>query len=106
MTMAAYVLHAGSVVHCAHGGLCSIQGSARVRVMGMPVARASESSIVSACPLPMGVPGPCLQVRWGGGSQRVMVEGMPAVLSTTAGVAGPTDMPVLVVHTQGRVRAL
>jgi len=106
------LVHVGATVLCAHGApVQTVPGSPRVLASGMPVATMADQFLVTGCPfvLPGGAPSPCLRVQWLAPAVRVLVNGMPPILNTSAGLClNPAQVPQgppLVVTTQPRAVA-
>jgi len=56
-------------------------------VSGQPVATLADLYTVAGCSLNvLGVPQPCVTVRWVTSAGRVRVNGSPALLSTSTGI--------------------
>jgi len=88
--------HVGATAICPHGGsITTISANTRVLVGGMPVATLADTSLVAGCAFVVGtVPQPCLRVQWITPAARVLVNGQPALLQTSAGLClGPTQAP-------------
>jgi hypothetical protein len=103
------LLHVGAVVTCPHAGPASIVSSnARVLVSAQPVATLTDMTLVAGCAfsLPSG-PHPCVRVQWLVPAARVLVNGQPALLQTSTGLAQAADQapqgPPLVSAVQPRV---
>jgi hypothetical protein len=75
----------------------------------MPLATAADTFLVAGCAfqLPPPTPSPCLTVQWLTPAVRVMVNGTPALLQTSAGLCqNPSQVPQgppIVAATQVRV---
>ena len=105
--MTGYLLTAGSVVLCAHGGIAQAATSdARVRIAGAPALTPATRSVVGGCPLPPQAGGPCVTAQWLSGTTRVTSGGLPLLLADGTSVCAPTGAPLLVVSTQSRVRGM
>jgi hypothetical protein len=97
---------------CPHGAPVNpITTNARVLVSGQPVVTLADQYLVAGCPftLPGPKPSPCLRVQWIVVALRVLVNGQPPVLQTSAGLClspeqAPQGPPTIVV-TQPRVIA-
>ena len=101
----------GAVAICPHGGqLQLISSNARVLAMGMPVATMVDTFLVAGCAFNLsGAPHPCVRVQWLVPAMRVLVNGAPPILQTSAGLAFAPDQapqgPPTVITTQPRVVA-
>ncbi len=105
--MPGYLLTAGSVVCCAHGGIAqAVASDARVRIAGLPAVTLATHYAVSGCALPPLAGGPCVAAQWLSGAARVMARGLPLLLAGGASVCKPTGAPLNVVSTQARVRGV
>jgi hypothetical protein len=107
--MPGFLFHVGATAMCPHGGpVETIPTSPRVLVSGQPVAAMGDTYLVAGCVFNIsGVPHPCVMVQWLAPATRVLVDGQPAILQTSAGLCLAADMspqgPPLVVQTQVRV---
>jgi len=102
------LFHVGAMAICPHGGQVTIISSnARVLVSGMPVATLGDQYLVAGCAFTIPPPQPCIRIQWLVPAVRVMVNGQPAILQTSVGLAlGPTQAPQgapIVISTQPRV---
>lgn len=104
-----FLLHLGATVLCPHGGQAlPTNSSARVFLGGQPAVNLTHSYTIAGCPFVTGSnPSPCAQIQWTGPATRVRIEGAPAILSTSSGIAigpsGPQGSPQ-VVRQQTRAR--
>ena len=105
--MPGFVVHAGAVVTCMHGGQAQPTApTPRVLVSGMPVSTLATPYVVAGCPfVPLAGNGPCVSGQWVVGSTRVLVGGAPLVVQSSQAVCVPTGTGLLVVSTQTRVLA-
>lgn len=77
---------------CPHGAsVTTVSSNTRVMVSGLPVATLADTSTIAGCPfqIPVGAgtkPQPCVRVQWLVPATRVMVNGQPALLQTSAGL--------------------
>lgn len=105
------VYHAGAVAMCPHAGqVTTVPSAPRVLVSGMPVATMADTSLIAGCPFVLGPsPHPCIRVQWLVPAVRVLVNGQPALLQTSAGLCLAPDQapqgPPTIVSTQVRVVA-
>jgi hypothetical protein len=104
------LIQLGATIMCPHGGqVTDVPTNARVLASGMPVATAADTFLVAGCAfqLPPPTPSPCLTVQWLTPAVRVMVNGTPALLQTSAGLCqNPAQVPQgppIVAATQVRV---
>ena len=110
--MPAPIFHVGASAMCPHGvPVNTVPGSARVLVSGMPVATMADQYLIFRCPFTVSsVPSPCVRVQGLAPATRVLVDGMPPILSTSAGLClNPAQVPQgppSVVTTQPRVVAI
>jgi uncharacterized Zn-binding protein involved in type VI secretion len=87
------LLHVGATVLCSHGGPAQfVSSNARVLVGGLPVATMADQTLVAGCAfsIPAG-PHPCVRVQWLTPAARVVVNGAPALLQTSAGLCLAAD---------------
>jgi len=103
--MAAFVLDAGAVIACPHGGKVTVVPRAtRVRLGGRPPLLADDLATVAGC----GASSPCAKVQWTGAAAKVRVEGSAPLLSTSRGIcmgAGGPQGDAVVTGFQTRVKA-
>lgn len=97
-------VHLGATVRCSHAGpAVPVTVNPRVLVSGAPVATLASPYGVVGCSL-TGTPAPpCVTAQWLTGATRVLVGGIPVLLSLGQSVCAPTGTPLLVVATQTRV---
>jgi uncharacterized Zn-binding protein involved in type VI secretion len=100
----------GASAMCPHGGQVSIASSnTRVLLGGQPATTVADQFPIAGCPftIPSGPPHPCVAVRWVVPATRVLINGQPAVLQTSAGLCQAADQvpqgPPTVIATQLRV---
>jgi uncharacterized Zn-binding protein involved in type VI secretion len=104
--------HVGGTALCPHGGQVTVvPTNTRVLVSGQPVAIMSDTFTVAACVFQIsGAPHPCVLVKFIAPATRVMVNGAPAILQTSAGLAQAADQapqgPPSIVVTQVRVQGM
>src|ERR1044072_1138177 len=96
---------------CPHAGqVTTVPSSPRVLVSGMPAATMADTSLIAGCPFVIGpAPHPCVRVQWLVPAVRVLINGQPVLLQTSAGLClaadqAPQGSP-LIVSTQVRVVA-
>jgi hypothetical protein len=106
------LVHVGATVLCTHGiPVQIVPGSPRVLVSGMPVATMVDQYLVAGCPftLPGPKPSPCIKVQWLVPAVRVLVNGAPPIINTSAGLClSPEQVPQgppVIATTQPRVIA-
>jgi uncharacterized Zn-binding protein involved in type VI secretion len=104
------LFHVGAVATCPHAGgqVTTISSNTRVLVSGMPVATIADQYLIAGCPLSANSPPtPCVTVQWLVPAARVLVNGQPAILQTSVGLALSAQQvpagPPVVVTTQPRV---
>jgi hypothetical protein len=87
------LLHVGATVLCTHGGPASfVSSNARVLVGGLPVATVADQTLVAGCAFVVGgSPHPCVRVQWLTPAVRVLVNGAPPLLQTSAGLCLAAD---------------
>jgi uncharacterized Zn-binding protein involved in type VI secretion len=113
--MPGLLLNVGAAVSCPHGAPAQIvSANARVLVSGMPVATIADTTTIAGCPfqIPVGAgtkPQPCVRVQWLVPAARVLINGQPALLNTSAGLCQSAEQipqgPPIVAATQPRVVA-
>jgi hypothetical protein len=102
--MPGYLLHAGAIVLCAHGGSAQpAVSNPRVLVSGQPTVTLAAPYVVAGCALPPAANGPCVTARWVTGAARVMSNGQPLLLLDSRAVCAPSGAPLVVITTQRRV---
>ena len=106
------IYHVGAAAICPHGGQVTvISSNARVLVSGMPAATLGDQYVVAGCAftIPPGKPQPCIKVQWLVPAVRVLINGQPAILQTSTGLALSAEQipqgPPTIVSTQPRVVA-
>ncbi len=111
--MPGFLFHLGAAATCPHGGMVNvITSNVRVLVSGQPVATLADQCTVAGCvfTVPPGKPQPCLKVQWLAPAVRVLVNGQPAILNTSAALClspeqAPQGPPIVSV-TQPRVSGI
>lgn len=107
--MAGFVVTAGTMVLCAHGGQAKATvPNPRVKVMGQPVTTQLPPYVVAGCvnPPPPANVGPCVTASWVMGAFRVKVMGQPVLLTDSQAICMPTGTPLTIIPTQTRVRGM
>lgn len=102
-----FLLTAGSVLMCAHGGHATPTVlSPRVLVGGQP-ALAQAPLVVAGCanPSPPAGTGPCVTAQFLIGSARVRSMGLSLLVASGPSICVPTGTPLTVAAVQPRVRA-
>jgi hypothetical protein len=101
--------HVGGSAICPHGGQVTvIPTNTRVLATGMAVAVMTDTFTVAGCAfsLPSG-PHPCVLVQFLTPATRVTINGSPAILQSSTGLAKAADQapqgPPTIVATQTRV---
>jgi hypothetical protein len=110
--MPGFLFHVGASAMCPHGGpVTNVSSNARVLVGGLPVATLADTFLVAGCAftVPPGKPQPCVTVQWLTPATRVLVNGQPPILMTSAGLCQSVEQipqgPPTVAATQTRVIA-
>lgn len=108
--MPGFLLHVGAAAICPHGGQVSvISTNARVLVNGLPVATLADAYVIAGCAftVPGPKPQPCVKVQWLAPATRILVNGQPPILHTSAGLCLSAEQipqgPPTVLATQTRV---
>jgi len=107
--MPGFLLHAGAVVMCAHGGQAMpTTVNPRVTVLGQPIVMQPAPYTISACPFttPGGNPLPCVTAQWTTAATRIMSNGMPVLLLDSQAVCAPNGTPVIITVTQTRATGI
>ena len=107
--MPGFLLHAGAVVQCMHGGMAQATvPNPRVKVSGQPTVTQAAPFSVAACPFttPVGAPLPCVIAQWVSGSTRVKANGVPVLLMDSQAVCAPNGTGVIVASAQVRVKGM
>jgi hypothetical protein len=87
--MPGFLFHVAAQASCTHGGqLATVSSNTRVLVNGMQVATLPDLFTIAACPftLPNGTPMPCLTAQWLTPATRILINGSPPILQTSAGL--------------------
>ncbi len=107
-----FLLTTASVVTCTHGApATTTPASPRVLLSGAPAVVATDPNFVAGCPFNVsGSPMPCVKVQWMVPATRVLINGQPAVLSTSVGqglaaTQAPQGPPIVSV-VQPRVKGM
>ena len=106
--MAGFLLHAGSILRCAHGGEATpVAPNPRVTVSGQPIVSQNSDFVIAGCALAKTGPaaGRCVTARFVTAASRVRANGLPVLLHTSEAVCMPTGTPLHIVQTQTRVTA-
>jgi len=106
--MPGFLLHVGATVMCSHAGQAQpTMPNSRVLVGGMQIVTIAAPYVIAGCPfVPPGGNGPCVTGQWLVGATRVVANGQPIVLQSSASICTPTGTPMLVVVTQTRVTGM
>jgi hypothetical protein len=105
----AALLNTSSIMMCPHGGTVSVVTSnTQVMAAGDPVLRASDTFLISGCPLVIVlVPHPCVQVQWVQPDAESQVMGDFTLSEESVGLCIAADMAVqgtvLITFTQPQV---
>lgn len=103
--MAAFLLDAGTLIACPHGGTVTVVPRVtRVKLGGRPPLLADDLATVAGC----GSSSPCASVQWSGAATKVRIEGGAPLLSTSRGTclgAGGPQGEAIVTGFQTRVQA-
>jgi hypothetical protein len=106
--MAAFLLHEGAVVRCAHQAPASpLRSNPRVRVSGQPTIVLSTPYRVSGCPHPVNssTKVPCVLGSWTSAASRVRSSGEPLVLTDSDSTSVNNGASFHVESSQRRVKA-
>ncbi len=107
--MPGFLVHVGAQVLCSHAGQAQPTApNPRVLVSGQPTVLITAPYVIAGCafPPPPAANGPCVTGQWLSGTTRVLSNGQPLVVQSSASVCAPTGTPLLIVMTQTRVSAL
>lgn len=104
--MAAFLLHQGATVLCAHAGQAQPTAvNPRVKVGGQPIVTQAAPFTIAGCPFMAGsTPMPCVTAQWSVAAVRVKAGGQPVLLANSQAVCAPNGTPVNIVVTQVRVK--
>ncbi len=105
--MAAFLLHQGAKVTCAHQGPAQPAASSpKVKVSGQAVVTQASGYTISGCtlPPPPNGNGPCATAQWTTAATKVRVGGIPVLLATSQATCVPTGTPLQVQSTQTKVQ--
>lgn len=110
------LLQIGAGVSCPHAAPATgAPGVPRVLLSGQPASVATDIWSVAGCPfqIPIGTgtkPQPCVTVKWAAPATRVMINGVPALLGTSAGIGTSVEQipqgPAVVSVVQPRVTGI
>ena len=110
------LLHLGAGVSCPHAAPSqAAPGSPRVLLGGQPAASMTDLWTVAGCPfqIPVGAgtkPQPCVNIQWTVPATRVLINGSPAVLATSAGIGQSVEQipqgPAVIQAVQPRVTGI
>lgn len=99
------IVHLGAVVQCAHGGVAQPTAPApRVLVNGMPAVTLASPYVVAGCGLTGSAP-PCVTGQFITAATRVLVDGVPVLVTSGQAVCAPSGGPLLILSTEARVTA-
>lgn len=107
--MPGFLVHVGAQVLCSHAGQAQpTVPNPRVLVSGQPTVLITAPYVIAGCafPPPPAANGPCVTGQWLSGTTRVLSNGQPLVVQSSASICAPTGTPLLIVMTQTRVSAL
>lgn len=107
--MPGFLVHVGAQVLCSHAGQAQAAvPNPRVTVSGQPTVLMSAPYVVAGCslPPPPAANGPCVSGQWLSGTTRVLSNGQPLVVQSSASICAPSGTPLLIVATQTRVSAM
>src|ERR1700682_2916752 len=107
--MPGFLLHVGSILHCAHAGEATpATPNSRVTVSGQPIVSQDSIFVIADCTLAEPNPGNgrCMTARFVTAASRVKASGFPVLLHTSQAVCSPTGTPLHIVQTQTRVTAV
>jgi hypothetical protein len=94
--MPGFVLTAGAVLTCSHGGTVTITpAQTRALASGSPIATMSDQFIVAGCPGVPPAPAVCTKVQWIGASSRVTASGQPILVQSLPPGPVPGDGAVV-----------
>src|SRR6266446_10631031 len=102
--MPGFLLHAGSILRCSHGGEATpVTPNPRVAVSGQPIVSQNSDFVIAGCAL--AAADRCVTARFVTAASRVRANGLPVLLHTSQAVCMPTGTPLHIVQTQTRVTA-
>ena len=103
--MAGFLLHAGSILRCSHGGEATpVMPNSRVTVSGQPIVSQNSDFVIAGCAL--AAADRCVTARFITAASHVKASGVPVLLDTSQAVCMPTGTPLHIVQTQTRVTAM
>jgi len=106
--MAGFLLHAGSILRCAHGGKATpVAPNPRVTVSGQPIVSQNSDFVIAGCALAKTglAAGRCVTARFVTAASRVRASGVPVLLDTSQAICLPSGTPLHIIQTQTRVSA-
>lgn len=106
--MPGFLSHLGAQTFCLHTGQATpTSPDPRVLVSGRPVVTMASSYVITGCALPPLVAnGPCTTAGWLTGAKRVLVRGVPVLLTDSQAICAPSGTPLLPPITQTRVQGI
>jgi hypothetical protein len=87
--MPGFLLHVGAVVQCTHMAPANTPPTQpRVLVSGQPVATTANQYLITGCPFFIALkPSPCIRIQWTAPATRVLINGLPALMTPAPGPA-------------------
>jgi hypothetical protein len=107
--MPGFLLHAGSIARCPHGGTAlPASSNPRITVSGHPLVVQNSTFVIAGCALPeIGSQiHRCVTAHFVTAASRVRANGIPVLLRDSHAVCSPNGAPLQIVQTQTRVRAV
>lgn len=103
--MPGFLLHAGAVVQCVHGGSAQSPSPVpKVTVSGQPIVLQPVPFVVAGCPFNVaGGPSPCVTAQWTTFSTKITSNGQALLLMDSQAVCTPNGTPLVIASTQTRV---
>ena len=105
--MAGFLLHAGAVVLCAHGGQATPAFSIpRVLVGGEPIVLQSSSFVIAGCQSVNRVSSPCITAQFISAATRIKSNGQPVLLADSQAICIQNGTPLIIGASQTRVKGI
>lgn len=103
--MSDYVVHAGAIVQCQHGGQATpLAVNPRVKVSNQAIVTLNSPYTIALCSLASSGSTFCASAQWIKAAARIKAGGVPVVLKNSQATCVNTGMDLKVMTTQMRVK--